>query len=294
MKKEKRKTNIYFAIIILLILSLFCGIKFFGLEISVPKKEVVAENENKQKLEKKHNDENSTEDIDLNSDLAKELQQKISIFDDYTAGSYYGYFYQEDYKDINNITNDAKVVIGITQQSGFSNDFANATYNATTPDNQNIKVIILSKEEISAGINAFFGPNTYYQDTDLKDADYDYCGFSRFKFDNTRNVYISDPFTCNAFPKPHIDSKITKIYKNGKVVEVTIKIAYIKYETNEKEEVTKLVYKHLNDQNPLEKHVLLTDNSYDINNILGKLDTYKFTFTLNSNNYYYFTKVEKI
>ena len=125
-------------------------------------------------------------------------------------------------------------------------------------------------------------------------ADYDYCGFSRFKFDNTRNVYISDPFTCNTFPKPHIDSKITKIYKNGKVVEVTIKIAYIKYETNEKEEVTKLVYKHLNDQNPLEKHILLTDNSYDINNILGKLDTYKFTFTLNSNNYYYFTKVEKI
>lgn len=48
------------------------------------------------------------------------------------------------------------------------------------------------------------------------------------------------------------------------------------------------------DQNPLEKHILLTDNSYDINNILGKLDTYKFTFTLNSNNYYYFTKVEKI
>ena len=111
MKKEKRKTNIYFAIIILLILSLFCGIKFFGLEISGPKKEVVAENENKQKLEKKHNDENSTEDIDLNSDLAKELQQKISIFDDYTAGSYYGYFYQEDYKDINNITNDAKLLL---------------------------------------------------------------------------------------------------------------------------------------------------------------------------------------
>ena len=32
--------------------------------------------------------------------MNQELQQKISIFDDYTAGSYYGYFYQEDYKDI--------------------------------------------------------------------------------------------------------------------------------------------------------------------------------------------------
>lgn len=294
MKKEKRKTNELFIVIILLILSLFCVVKYAMYSKDFGKKELVANNENTNKKEMKKESSSKEEDVELSSQLAIELQKKISIFDSYQSGSYYGYFYQKNKLKTEDISSDAKIAIGITQHKGFDRDFASATYNALTPDNKNVKVIILSKEEIQDGINAFFGPNTEYNDQSLKDADDDYCGFSQFVFDKTRDVYMSEPFTCAGFPKPYIDSKITKIIKKGTKVEVNVKIAYIKFDVREDGNATQYVYRRLDDDYSIEKHELLTDNSYNIDKILDKLDTFKFTFTLNSNNYYYFSQVEKV
>lgn len=292
MKKEKKKI-IYCLLLIILILSLFVILNY----ILFPK---INKTESKIKIVKaKPNEEIVSEeiidrDLDLNSDIIRGLKNKISVFDSFKAGSYYGYFYQSDYLDFNNMSDDAKVMIGITQNKNFSNDFINATYEAQAPDGNNLNVIILSKEEVQNGINSFFGPNTNYIDTDLRDSSLDYCGFSGFKFDNTRNVYMSNPITCEGFPTPYIDTKIINAHQSGKTIEITIKIAYINYEINNKGEITKYVYRNNNKINLLEKHSILTDNSYNINNILNKLDAYKFTFNLNSDNYYYFTKVEKV
>lgn len=293
MKKEKIMTNIYFIITILFILSLFCVLKYFIFAPNVPKKENIVNNQNQKKLDHVKNEE-VIEDVNLNSDLAMELKNKIAIFDNAKAGSYYGYFYQKEYLDIKDIPDDVKIAVGITQNKNFSNDFLNATYDALTPEQNKIKVIILSHDEIQEGINAFFGPNTAFKATDLKDANNSICGFSSFRYDSTRNVYMSTPYNCSSFLKNHIDSKVIKITKKGSEVEVTLKIAYIKYEIKENGDAIKYIYKDINDTNYLERHEILTDNSYNINNLLNVLDTYKFTFTLNSNNYYYFSKVEKI
>ena len=129
--------------------------------------------------------------------------------------------------------------------------------------------------------------NTNEKDIDLINRAFDYAykkhfGQKRISGDD----YITHPL--------NVAMILTDINADATCLAAALLHDTIEDSDSTKEEVTKLVYKHLNDQNPLEKHILLTDNSYDINNILGKLDTYKFTFTLNSNNYYYFTKVEKI
>ena len=297
MKKEKRIAIIYILIILLLV-SLFVALKFGYLRrdaISIKNKtKQIVGNSNivtNTKIVKK---ENIDKDLDVNSTEVKKLISKIDVFDTYKAGSYYGYFYQNDYLDIDKISDDAKIMIGITQNSNFANDFINSTYDAVAPDGNNLDVIILSKDDIQKAINSFFGPNTYYVDTNLKDVGLDYCGFSKFQFDETRNVYMSDPITCSGFPEPHIDSKVISAHQNNDVIEITIKIAYIKYEVISNEKVIKYVYRNQLDNNYIEKHDILTDNSYNINKILDKLDTYRFTFKLNSNNYFYFLKVEKI
>ncbi len=293
MSKEKQRLVLYYIMLILVIFSLLLGfhlIRKNKQKVSI--EPVMADKKVSDTLEIKES-QTVDQDLPLDSDIALELLEKVSVFNNYKAGSYYGYFYNQDYMDISMISDDAKVIIGITQNENFANDFLNATYDAVAPDGTPLDVIILSKEEIQEGINSFFGPNTSYTDTDLIDGS-DYCGFSKFKFDNTRNVYMSDPITCSGFPKPYVDSKLMRVHQSGDKIELYVKIAYVKYETTNSEEVVQYIYKNKADLQYLEKHMLLSDNSYDINNILDKLDTFKFTFTLNSNNYYYFTKVEKI
>ena len=299
MKKEKIVTYKYYIILILLLLSLFVALNYCKkFKVGQTAQEVVADvSKTKAKVESTPEQENVPVegiDLDLDSELVLNLQKKINVFDTYKAGSYYGYFYSQDYMDFNTMSDDAKILIGITQTSDFTNDFLDSTYEAITPDEKTIDVIILSKEEIQNGINRFFGPNTTVTDTDLKDAEYDYCGFSRFRFDSTRNVYMSDPISCQAFPLPYIDTKIVKAYEYGNIIELTIKVAYIKYEVKNDDNIIKYIYKTNSDSKYIEKHNLLTDNSYNIDKILNKLDSFKFTFNLNSDNYYYFTKVEKI
>ena len=297
MKKEKKMTIYYYGILILLLVSLFVALIYYKsdrFELTKVATVHALQKENKESKEELPEETPSSEDLPVDSDLAIELHNKINVFDNIKAGSYYGYFYKQDYLDINSISDDAKVMIGITQNKNFQTDFINATYSAVAPDGVNLDVIILSKEEVKEGINSFFGPNTNYQDTNLIDAESDYCGFSGFKFDETRNVYMNNPLSCNWFPQDYIDSKIIRVYKTGNTIELTLKIAYIKYEAYSQDEVIKYVYRHNNSSNYIEKHDILNDNSYKIDKILNQLDTFKFTFTLNSNNYYYFTKVEKI
>lgn len=299
MKKEKILTYKYYIILVLLLLSLFVALNYCKkFKIGQKAKAVVADISKKNsspvaKEEDKVASSSEGMEIETDSKLATSLHNMINVFDTDKAGSYYGYFYSQDYIDYNTMSDDVKVMIGLTQTKYFNNDFVDATYEASTPEGSTFDMIIISKEEIQEGINNFFGPHTQFFDTDLADAETDYCGFSRFKFDNTRNVYMSFPVTCSGFPRPYIDSKITKVYEYGNTIELTIKIAYIKYETSSNENITKYVYRNLNDHY-IEKHDLLTDNTYNINKILNKLDSYKFTFTLNSDNYYYFTKVEKV
>ena len=105
---------------------------------------------------------------------------------------------------------------------------------------------------------------------------------------------MNDPISCANFPEDYIDTKVINAQKKGEIVEFTLKIAYIKYEVIDADNVIKYIYKSNNSGNYLEKHNILTDNSYEINNILDKLDSFKFAFKLHSNNYYYFDKVEKL
>ncbi len=292
MKKEKIMTIKYYVILILLLLSLFVVLIYAKKVYRV--KNVTKVKIKETKKEAVPEPEETYEDLDVNSDLIKELTNKVSGFDSIKAGSYYGYFYQNNYLDLNSISDDAKIAIGITQNENFKSDFINATYEAEAPDGNKLNVIILAKKEIQEGINDFFGPNTTYKDTNLKDADKSYCGFSGFKFDETRNVYMNDPISCANFPEDYIDTKVINAQKKGEIVEFTLKIAYIKYEVIDADNVIKYIYKSNNSGNYLEKHNILTDNSYEINNILDKLDSFKFTFKLHSNNYYYFDKVEKL
>ncbi len=291
MKKEKMMTIKIYILVGLLLLSLFVALIYIKKFHQTPNKVTSKVVENKKEPIEEINTE---EEIDVNSDIALEFINKINIFDSIKAGSYYGYFYNQDYLDINNISNDAKIMIGIAQNKNFKNDFINATYEAQAPDGTSLNVIILAKDEVEEGINSFFGPSTVYQDENLKDANSDYCGFSGFAFDETRNVYMNNPLSCNGFPNPYIDTKVIRVFKTGKNIEIYLKIAYIKYDANNEDDVIKYVYTNNNANNYLEAHHILTDNSYKIDNILDKLDTFKFTFTLNSNNYYYFNKVEKI
>ena len=265
MKKEKMMTIKIYILVGLLLLSLFVALIYIKKFHQTPNKVTSKVVENKKEPIEEINTE---EEIDVNSDIALEFINKINIFDSIKAGSYYGYFYNQDYLDINNISNDAKIMIGIAQNKNFKNDFINATYEAQAPDGTSLNVIILAKDEVEEGINSFFGPSTVYQDENLKDG--------------------------NGFPNPYIDTKVIRVFKTGKNIEIYLKIAYIKYDANNEDDVIKYVYTNNNANNYLEAHHILTDNSYKIDNILDKLDTFKFTFTLNSNNYYYFNKVEKI
>ena len=294
MEKEKVMTIKYYILIGLLLISLFVGLIYLKKVHSLEKrgsnhviKNKVAEKKEQPIEEKK------SEEVTIDSPIAQELIKKISVFDTIKAGSYYGYFYQ-DYLDINNISNDAKIMIGITQHKDFTSDFMNTTYDATAPDGANLKVIILSKEDVEKGINNFFGPNTSYTDASLIDATTTYCGFSGFQFDETRNVYMNNPINCPGFPQPYIDTKIMNVQSVDDNIEITVKVAYIKYDAANKDDVIKYIYPDNYTNTYIEKHHILTDNSYKIDNILNNLNTYKFTFSLNSNNYYYFNKVEKI
>ncbi len=292
MEKEKKMPIKYYLILILLLLSLFVALIYTKKvhKIKNVTKIVAKETKTEVKTEEVIID----EDLPLDNELVVELQQKIKGFDTIKAGSYYGYFYNQDYLDINGISDDAKIAIGITQNKNFSSDFINATYDAQAPDGTNLDVIILSAKEVQEGVNDFFGPNTSYKNTNLLDATGNYCGFSGFEFDDTRNVYMNNPFSCTGFPQDYIDTKLISAHQTNDKIELTIKIAYIKYEATSFDNVTKYVYRHLNDGSYIEKHDILNDNSYEITNILNQLDSFKFTFKLHSNNYYYFDKVEKI
>ena len=298
MKKEKKMTITvkYYILLLLLLLSLFVALIYVKKQSATKNKvsSKIVQNKIVDSKKESTNEVYPDEELAIDSPIAQELINKINVFDSSKAGSYYGYFYNQDYLDINGISNDAKVMIGITQNKNFKNDFINATYDAVAPDGTNLDVIILSKEEVSEGINSFFGPNTEYSDTSLIDAKTDYCGFSGFEFDDTRNVYMNNPISCSGFPLPYIDTKVMRVFRSGNIIEVTLKVAYIKFDSTNKDNVIKYIYADNNSSKYIEKHHLLTDNSYHIDNVLDKLNTYKFTFTLNSNNYYYFTKVEKV
>ena len=294
MAKEKIMTIKYYILVGLLLLSLFVALIYNKKVNHLKNVTKVTKTETKTEAVKPEEVVPAVpEDLPLDSDIVKELGAKVHGFDTVKAGSYYGYFYKQDYLDQKGISDDAKIAIGITQNANFSSDFINATYEAVAPDGTKLNVIILAKEEIDEGINSFLGPSTTYQTVNLADAETAYCGFSGFKFDETRNVYMNNPISCTGFPQDYIDTKLIKATQIGDILELTYKIAYIKYDVLSADSVIKNVYRN-NGYNFIEKHDILIDNSYEIDNILNKLDSFKFTFKLHSNNYFYFEKVEKI
>ena len=185
----------------------------------------------------------------------------------YNDDIYEGYFYNYDYIDNNNISDEIKIYLAIRtfKQSDW------ASYNG------NMRITI-REDNVKKKIKELF--NTSYTNKTLNG---DPCVYAMFEYDDKSHIYIQPGNTCDNELKSFYTTKIINAKDYDDYIEIDEKVGYLKFNNT-----NYLLYKNKN-----ELEYVTTLKSDNIDNILDSLNTYRFKF-IKQNNNYYLESVKKI
>ena len=184
----------------------------------------------------------------------------------YNIDKYEGYFYTDNYFDKENITDEIKIYLAI--RSSKEEDWANYKKD---------QYITVKESTVKNKINEIFG-NTTYLNKSIKG---DSCVYSNFEYDDKSHIYIEEgPTSTNTLNSYYLTKTIN--YKIDNEIIIYEKVAYIKEIDNKY-----YLYKSKDDLNEI---AILDNINYD--NYLNILNTYKYTFVKDNNNYI-FKSIEK-
>lgn len=237
--------------------------------------------------------ENETyESLSIDDSLVTELYNKINYFSITGPAGYNfsGYFYQKDSITVDDMDNKAKIFLALN--------------NAETTSDELEQTLFVSDSSMKQAIEDLFG-NVDYKNESLSTPIG--CGFSRAYYDESKKQY-SIGVACGGTGFPYYKTKLIQARKYENKIEIYEKHLAIKIEQLVKEngyDVPKYsIYKKfvrngkdcteyecLVGNDTIAENVDLTEEQLE--NYMGKADTYKYTFKL-ENGKYHFYSAEKV
>lgn len=270
MKKEKissQKKHQFYIICILLIIFLSIFIFGYSFHLILQQKEIV-ENDEKREIES---------NLKISEDLYMTLFHKISNAFSHGANPY-GYYYTSDFLRVEEMTDEAKAVIGLY----------GLIQNQTVKKN----TISFTRDEVIESIRGILGPTVIYNDVQNISVE-----FMQFKYENGQ--YIGVKKEVNA-PTSEILTNTIQSTKENNEITITVKMAYVLPDT-QLEHPSYLLYNqisipYIDGISPISNIYVpsFDTKNIDIRPYYDELYTYKFTFTLHRDGNYYFASVKRM
>ena len=180
---------------------------------------------------------------------------------------YYGYFYKDDKVIVKNMNNKIKLYMAIRKV---------ITDKQIDITKEEIKV---KASDVEKALKLLFGNNVEYKHESLTG---NTCSYTNFKYSNSDKIYIQKSDKCIEPRTGSIINEIINITEEKDKLIVTEKMAYI--ETSYNFDSKQVLYNIYKDINKTEK--VTTVNSYSITSCKNLLNSYKYTFKKDKNNYY--------
>lgn len=182
---------------------------------------------------------------------------------------YFGYLYQNEKISQTEIDNQVKIYMAIRK----------VLTEAKTTDYT--KKIEIKESEVTSALKQLFGQNVTFKHESLTG---NTCSYTKFEYDEDKKLYIQNPEDlddCN-YSNDTILSKITEEKTLADSIEIYEKVAYVVNSYNF--ETKQAIYNIYTDMTKQTK--IASANEYSIDNYLEQLNTYKYTFEKDNNNYY--------
>lgn len=264
-------------LIVLLMVAIVAGTGYgVYYEIQTYKKEHWEESPQNKVEENEEKDKN--ESLPIEGETVSQLMKPIHYLNDgllydHEDSTYFGYWYQKEKYTVDTISNQVKLYLSL--------------YSLYDPEWQNQDIIEVTKTEVEKSLENLFGKITVEHES-LKGVG---CGYTHFTYEGDKEIYSQENKICGAILPPHYTSKIKNATKYNDRIEIIEQIAYIDYETEGDNEVTKI---HKN-QNEVEIATIEEEISDDqiFTQYGEQLDSYKYTFQY-QNGKYHFYSIEKI
>lgn len=186
---------------------------------------------------------------------------------------YYGYFYKKEEVTTDTIPNNIKIYMAI-RKIITANKLKN-----------NIEI---KASDVEDALVSIFGTNVKYNHQSITGNNNSY---TTFKYD--KGIYKEDKTKCDDIcNNPRTDSIISNIVKvdntdNSTIVYEQVAFVSTGYDPDTKK-ITYYIYKDID-----KKELVSKEDSYSIDNCKDKLNTYKYTFKKDKDNYY-FERVELV
>jgi len=180
---------------------------------------------------------------------------------------YFGYFYKSDRYTNSNIDNNIKIYMAIRKVLSNKKDI-----------NYSEKIEIKEKDVTNA-LKVLFGSNVTYKHESLKG---NTCSYTNFKYDKAKKMYVQEPDDCLESNTDTLLAEIIDKKTTDKQVEIYEKVGYVEISYNLEQK--KLSYNIYSDV--AKKNKVTTVDEYSISTVKDSLNTYKYTFTKENNNYY--------
>lgn len=242
------------------------------------KTEVDTKTSEEQKEEKT---EEKAEKLDVNSEQVTSLMKKVDVVNDFysTGEQMQGYFYIKDKYTKNEIDDTIKLLIGLN-----SIDLKNRFERTNEYELGTVKLTAL---EVRNSIENVFGKDITYNDVKEK-ITMPFCAVGAVTFNSEDNSYLITEPGCGGTLNPYYSTKIISATKYENRIEIEEKAIYITANTENENNITTNIYK-------ANKTDLIAENitTSDYDQYFDKTDSYKYTFKLEDENYY-FESVEKI
>ena len=273
-----KKKNILIVVLVIIIVALIVALLFATNVISLNKK-TNSKNTTTEETKKE-----TSESLDINSDLVTDLMTIPHYTNDVWLGSNYsGYFYNENSYDINTISNKVKILIAIRS---LGLDSINVNYSKETDDGTFISI---PEDVVKESYYKIFGNEIEFKNESLDGQE---CGYAAFKYNSTTKAYEQNMYGCGGTMIPFYETKTVEATKYNDRIEIIEKMAYIEFDTDENsDELSQLIYTDSSATNKID--TISSEDEIKIDNYLDKLDSYKYTFKKDGNNYYLYY-IEKI
>lgn len=216
-------------------------------------------------------------ELDVESSEVVSLYNKVNVFTKgLSSDDLYGYLYMRDSYTVNDLSNDAKIMIGSYTLTNGGKDIGDVE-NPTT----------FTKDQMAQAIKSVLGNDISYNDGTLSIGSR-HCAIAPNEYKNDTYYFM---FGCGGLG-PVFEKRILKAVKTDTTIEIYDNAIYVKpmiqingvdhYEIYTPDKATLIA--------------TLSDNeSNDTENYLNKGYVYKYTYTLDSDtNEYYFTSIKKV
>lgn len=270
------KNFLLILLIIIIIGGTGCAVYYQIDSFNKKNEEAKSNNQQEEKQEK-------VKELDVNSEQVTNLMKNLNVVNDYlsTGEQLQGYLYLKDQYDKNEIVDNIKLLIGLN-----SLDLKNRFQKGNTDE---LGTVTLTSEEVRSTIKNIFGPTVIYNDVTKMDA----CAVGSIAFNTQSNSYFIIEPSCGGVLNPFYKTKVISAKKYSDRIELEEKAIFIKPNGEDSNNITYNIYKPNKTDVIAEIVNLANDSEDEYSQYFDKTNTYKYTFKLENNNYY-FESVEKI